>query len=153
LGTPAYLAPEQARQDRTLDGRTDLYSLGVMLYQMVTGRLPFQGTTFQMIHAHVYETPPAPSTLVDVCPGLERIIMTALAKDPADRFPDGRAMARELLALNEQYQERTPPTLDDPLPEAAYPVLNESLQKKWCLEQIESPLLERWRTTSAFTFA
>lgn len=113
LGTPAYLAPEQARQDKLLDGRTDLYGLGVMLYQMVTGRLPFQGTTFQMIHAHVYETPPAPSTLVDICPGLERIIMTALAKDPADRFPDGRTMARELLSLNEQYQERKPPVLDE----------------------------------------
>lgn len=112
LGTPAYLAPEQARQDKPLDGRTDLYSLGVMLYQMVTGRLPFQGTTFQMIHAHVYETPPAPSTLVDLCPGLERIIITALAKDPADRFPDGRTMARELLALNEQNQERKPPAVD-----------------------------------------
>lgn len=115
LGTPAYLAPEQARQDNTIDGRTDLYSLGVMLYQMITGCLPFQGTTFQMIHAHVYETPPAPSTLVNICPDLERVIMTALAKDPADRFPDGRTMARELLALYEQFQGRTPPPLDEPL--------------------------------------
>jgi serine/threonine-protein kinase len=63
-----------------------------MLYRMVTGWLPFAGTTIQMIHAHAYETPPAPSTRAKVSPDLERVIMKALAKDPVERFPDGRTM-------------------------------------------------------------
>ncbi|MCB0214508.1 MAG: serine/threonine protein kinase [Anaerolineae bacterium] len=109
LGTPAYLAPEQAGQCKPIDGRADIYSLGVMLYQMVTGRLPFQGTSIQMLHAHVYDTPPRPSTLVNISPELEHIIMTALEKDPAKRFQDGRTMSRALLTLNMQLRQEQQP--------------------------------------------
>lgn len=101
VGTPAYMAPEQAN-GQAVDGRADLYSLGVVLYQMVTGRTPFRGNTPQVLHAHVYDLPPAPSTMVRVSPGLEAIILRALAKDPAQRFLSGAAMAQALTRLSDQ---------------------------------------------------
>jgi serine/threonine-protein kinase len=102
VGTPAYMSPEQASGDQSLDGRTDLYALGVVLYQMVTGRTPFQGPTPRVLYAHLYEPPPPPSTLVPVSAALEAIIMRALAKEPAQRFQNGAAMAQALAGLNDQ---------------------------------------------------
>lgn len=107
VGTPAYMSPEQALQNKQIDCQADLYSLGVILYRMVTGRLPFRGTSIEMLHAHVYDEPPTPSSVTNVSPEMEAIILRAMAKDPADRFPDGRTMARELLELNKLIQERT----------------------------------------------
>ncbi|NJN97800.1 MAG: serine/threonine protein kinase, partial [Anaerolineales bacterium] len=101
VGTPAYMAPEQA-SGQEVDGRADLYSLGVVLYHMVTGRTPFRGNTPQVLHAHVYDPPPAPSSIAKVSPGLETIILRALAKDPAQRFPSGTAMAQALARLSDQ---------------------------------------------------
>lgn len=101
VGTPAYMAPEQAN-GQAVDGRADLYSLGVVLYQMATGRTPFRGNTPQVLHAHVYDLPPAPSSLARVSPGLEAIILRALAKDPAQRFLSGAAMAQALARLSDQ---------------------------------------------------
>lgn len=101
VGTPAYMAPEQAN-GQVVDGRADLYSLGVVLYQMITGRTPFRGNTPQVLHAHVYDLPPSPSTLARVSPGLEAIILRALAKDPAQRFLSGAAMAQALTRLSDQ---------------------------------------------------
>lgn len=104
VGTPAYLAPEQATGQRP-DGRADLYALGVVLYQMVTGQLPFRGTTPKVLHAHVYDTPSLPSTRIAVSAELEAVIMRALAKQPADRFQTGLEMAQALATLGPQ-----PPT-------------------------------------------
>jgi serine/threonine-protein kinase len=101
VGTPAYMAPEQAN-GAAVDGRADLYSLGVVLYQMVTGRTPFRGNTPQVLHAHVYDPPPAPSTIARVSPGMEAIILRALAKDPPERFLTGAAMAQALAHLGDQ---------------------------------------------------
>lgn len=105
VGTPAYMSPEQALQDRKMDRQSDLYGLGVILYRMVAGRLPFRGTTPEILHAHVYEKPPAPSSVGNVSPEMEAIILRAMAKKPANRFPDGRTMARELLELNQHIRE------------------------------------------------
>ncbi|MCB0195873.1 MAG: serine/threonine protein kinase [Anaerolineae bacterium] len=96
VGTPAYMAPEQAAQDRSVDHRADLYSLGVVLYRMSTGRLPFRGTTPQMLHAHIYEKPPTPSSVARVSAETEGIILRAMAKDPRSRYPDGEAMTQAL---------------------------------------------------------
>jgi serine/threonine protein kinase len=112
VGTPAYMAPEQATGNQAVDGRADLYSLGVVLYQMVTGRVPFEGSTPQVLHAHVYQPPPAPSTIAEVSPGMEAIILRALAKDVSKRFQTGAAMAQALAQLDDQtkIQLHTTPT-------------------------------------------
>jgi serine/threonine-protein kinase len=102
VGTPAYMSPEQASGDQPVDGRTDLYALGVVLYQMVTGRTPFQGPTPRILHAHLYEPPPPPSTIAPVSPAMEAIIMRALAKEPSQRFQNGALMAQALANLSDQ---------------------------------------------------
>ena len=108
VGTPAYMSPEQAAGDQTVDGRSDLYSLGVVLYQMVTGRLPFQGGTPQMLHAHVYKPPPSPSAAGDVSAGMETVILRALAKDRSDRFQTGAALAQALNNLDDHTNLNVP---------------------------------------------
>jgi serine/threonine-protein kinase len=87
LGTAAYLSPEQA-QGQTVDARSDLYSLGVVLYEMLAGRPPFTGDSAMAVaYKHVQETPPPPSSLNhDVPPPLDAVVMRALAKNPANRY-------------------------------------------------------------------
>lgn len=96
VGTPVYMAPEQASGEQAVDGRADLYSLGVVLYQMVTGRTPFQGSTPQVLYAHVYAAPPPPSSVTPVSPAMESIILKALQKDASNRYQTGAAMAQAL---------------------------------------------------------
>lgn len=87
VGTPAYLSPEQC-QEGVIDGRSDVYALGVVLYELVTGTLPFSVTTFtEAIFKHVYAHPIAPRQLRPELPiALESIIMRCLAKSPDERF-------------------------------------------------------------------
>jgi len=106
IGTPAYIAPEQVMENRMVDGRADLYSLGVILYRMVTGRLPFRGTTAQMLHAHVYDRPPAPSSVAKMSPTMEGIITRAMAKNPKERYQAGSAMAQALSRLGHQLRDQ-----------------------------------------------
>lgn len=101
LGTVAYMAPEQARS-QTLDARTDVYQLGVVLYQMLTGTVPFRGSSpFSVLARHIDE-PPVP--LREVRPGvpeeLEAIVLTCLAKQPEDRFQSMAAIREALLAID-----------------------------------------------------
>ena len=103
MGTPAYISPEQA-QAQTVDQRSDIYSLGIILYEMVTGRVPFTADTpLAIILKHISDPMPLPSLLKpDIPTGIERVILKALAKEPEDRF----ATAAEFLsawkrALNE----------------------------------------------------
>ncbi len=88
LGTPQYMSPEQAMGEKTIDARTDIYALGVVLYEMLAGDPPFMGSTVQAIVAKVLTERPTPlHTLRDtVPPGVEQAVLTALAKLPADRF-------------------------------------------------------------------
>lgn len=88
LGTPTYMAPEQATADPHLDHRVDIYAIGVMLYEMLTGRPPFEGLApAQMLVAHVTETPQPVRVRREACPPeLEAVVMRCLAKRPADRF-------------------------------------------------------------------
>jgi serine/threonine-protein kinase len=100
-GTPEYMSPEQAR-GADLDPRSDLYSVGVIIYQMVTGLLPFESDTpVGFLMKHLTEPPIPPSQKqpeVDVPPELEALIMRALAKNPAERFANAEEMRAELLA-------------------------------------------------------
>jgi len=87
LGTPAYIAPEQASGDPSLDQRADIYALGVVGYEMISGHPPFRGRTPQAIMAaHAHETPPTLSSRRSgVPPELAQIVIRCLEKDPADR--------------------------------------------------------------------
>jgi len=97
FGTPAYMSPEQARGD-PVDPRTDLFSLGCVLFQILTGKKPFDGPSLPVILMRVMqESPPAPSQLQPGLPsGLDQIVARALDKDRAHRYGDGRAMAEDL---------------------------------------------------------
>ncbi len=94
LGTPNYISPEQAKGVRDLDGRTDIYSFGVVLYEMIVGRVPFSGDTpFSVIHDHIYTPLPPPTAINPNVPEpLERLLLKALAKERGDRFADASAM-------------------------------------------------------------
>ncbi len=132
VGTPAYMAPEQASGDQPVDGRADLYALGVVLYQMVTGRTPFQGSTPQVLHAHVYKPPPAPSTVAPVSPAMEAVIMRALAKDVSQRFQTGAAMAQALAELSQQTGTRVKLS---PAPRVAPFASKDAHSSKWPKKQ------------------
>ncbi len=101
IGTPHYLSPEQA-QGRPLDGRTDIYSLGISLYRAATGQLPFRSRDWwALARMHVEAPPPVPRELrPDISRGFERIILRCLAKHPDDRFADATALAEELQQLS-----------------------------------------------------
>ncbi|HEX4467995.1 MAG TPA: protein kinase [Gemmatimonadaceae bacterium] len=98
VGTPAYMSPEQAIGDREIDGRSDVYSLGVLGYQMLTGRLPFNaGNSMALLLKHVSETPPAITELRPDAPrSLREAIERALAKSREDRWPTAAAMREAL---------------------------------------------------------
>ncbi len=100
IGTPAYMSPEQCAGDRAMDGRSDLYSLGAVGYQMLTGQPPFTGGgTASIMMKQVMERP-VPTGIrqrrVEVPEDLERIIMRLLEKDPANRFVDATALVAGL---------------------------------------------------------
>jgi eukaryotic-like serine/threonine-protein kinase len=97
LGTAAYLSPEQA-QGLRVDGRSDVYALGVVLYEMLTGRAPFVAASpVAVAFQHVREEPPPPSRIRrGIPPGLEAVVVRALAKDPDDRFAGADRMAAAL---------------------------------------------------------
>lgn len=97
VGTPDYMSPEQA-QGHPVDGRADLYSFGVMLYEMITGRLPFDADSgMGVIVKHITEQPrPMRALRADVSPAVEQAILKALAKNPADRYPTAEALIAAL---------------------------------------------------------
>jgi serine/threonine-protein kinase len=98
IGTPTYMSPEQAAGDREIDGRSDLYALGVVAYQMLIGRPPFEASsTPAMLVKHLSERPPAvEQRRADVPRDLARVVMTLLEKDPAARFSSASMMVKVL---------------------------------------------------------
>jgi eukaryotic-like serine/threonine-protein kinase len=96
VGTPPYMAPERFR-GVPIDGRSDIFSAGVLLYQLITGRLPFDADYPAVIEQILRVEPPAPSQLVADCPAaLDAIVAHALAKSPLDRYPDADDLAMDL---------------------------------------------------------
>ena len=111
IGTPDYMSPEQA-EGRRVDGRSDLFSLGIVLYQMATGKMPFQADTsmaimFQVVH----QMPPPPRSVNPAIPMyLDSVIQKALAKQPTARFQTGQEMAQ---ALRERRVVAVPPPSEE----------------------------------------
>ena len=109
VGTPQYLSPEQAL-GRGVDARSDLYSVGVMLFQLVTGRLPFDADSpLAIAYAHVQEEPVAPSSINRALPpGVDALVARALKKNPNERFPNAVAMRDECLRVAASFQAAPP---------------------------------------------
>ncbi|MFD6230184.1 protein kinase [Streptomyces sp. NPDC060232] len=97
VGTPQYLSPEQAL-GRGVDARSDLYSVGIMLFQLLTGRIPFDADSpLAIAYAHVQEEPVAPSSINrSVTPAMDALVARALKKNPNERFPTAAAMGDEV---------------------------------------------------------
>jgi predicted Ser/Thr protein kinase len=117
IGTPTYMSPEQCAGDREVDGRSDLYSLGIVAYQMLSGDVPFRGTgTGALLVKHISEKPvPITDQVPDLPPWLARIVMCLLEKQPADRFPDAGSLVHAL----EQGEQGTTPVAARPRTGAA----------------------------------
>ncbi len=138
MGTPQYISPEQAKGEVNIDGRTDVYSFGIVLYELITGRVPFQSdTSYAIIHAQIFDPPPSPGELNDkVGPELETVLLKGLSKSPDDRYqtagelaaafrgalldlptdiaPVGAAVLPDYTPLGvTQIKEETPPPLAD----------------------------------------
>ena len=101
VGTPYYLSPEQARGEKDVDHRVDLWAAGVVLYEMLTGTLPFQGANYNALIAKILTSrPPRPSTLrPKLSAAIDEVVMRALAFAPEDRYQSARAMRRALDAI------------------------------------------------------
>jgi serine/threonine protein kinase len=101
-GTPAYMSPEQA-EGSVVDGRSDLYAVGLLLFEMLTQRRPFPGDPIQTLNARLTQAAPPLRTLVPaLSPELEQVAMQALARSPAERFPDATAMSAALAQVPER---------------------------------------------------
>ncbi|HLB47674.1 MAG TPA: protein kinase, partial [Anaerolineales bacterium] len=120
VGTPAYMSPEQARGDKTIDGRSDIYALGTIVFQMLTGKVPFDADT-PMGVALKHITEPVPSIL-ESRPNLpadcDTLIQTAMAKSRDERFPTAGRMAEALTAIASGKPSLAPPPVPTPEPRA-----------------------------------
>ena len=128
-GTPMYMSPEQASADRTIDGRSDQYSLACVLYEMVAGIPPFVGPTAQSIIAQRFHAAPRPVRVVrgTTPPVLDDIIARAMSLSPVDRYPSAKAFADAIGAVEQQLASRST-AMDAVSPPAAH-----TRSKRWAI--------------------
>src|SRR6185503_7670802 len=128
VGTPTYMSPEQAEGEREVDGRSDIYSLGVLGYQMLTGRVPFTaGNSMGVLLKHIIEPPrPIAELRPDAPPALRDAIERALLKSAEDRWPTAYALREALMSERSsspsptwRAEPRTPVRYTSPRPESA----------------------------------
>jgi serine/threonine protein kinase len=143
VGTPAYMSPEQAMGDREVDGRSDIYSLGIVAYQMLAGETPFKATnTPSMLMKHVSEPPPPlMSRRPDAPEDLVRAVERALAKRPEDRWRSGAEMRDAVLGRIEARHAEPPPA---PPPRYAPPVPAYAQQQQMLPAQPPAPAFSPW---------
>ena len=99
IGTIDYMAPEQILTAKTVDARADVYALGVIAYEMLTGEQPFKGSVAQILFAHLQQPPPDPRDINDEIPRpIAKAIMQAMAKKPEDRFQSAGEFAAALMS-------------------------------------------------------
>jgi serine/threonine-protein kinase len=154
IGTPAYMSPEQSMGERQIDGRSDLYSLGVVGYQMLSGELPFEAqSTPALLVKHLSERPtPVDERRPDAPRDLARAVMLCLEKDPANRFPSAGALA---VALETGEVPALPVPAAAPAPAARAPSYAPSYQASPRAEGERIPTPEeirRWNNSRVVAF-
>ena len=142
MGTPHYMSPEQAG-GKSLDGRSDIYSLGVILYELLASQRPFTGDSpIAVLHQHIYEPPPPLATIrPDLQPATYQVVEKALQKDPVGRFQTAAAMGAALnhaLAAEQRFSTSTTP-VDKIYPPAAIPTVIDTAP-------VREPAKERHKT-------
>jgi|SoiMethySBSTD1v2_1073268.scaffolds.fasta_scaffold188200_4 serine/threonine-protein kinase len=108
IGTPSYMSPEQT-QGQAIDHRTDLFSAGVLFYQLLTGQKPFDGTGWALAKKIIQDDPAWPSTMFDVPTTFDRVVAKALAKDAEQRYQSARKFADDLKKLAAGKEPEAPP--------------------------------------------
>lgn len=130
VGTPAYMAPEQIKSPQSLDQRTDIYALGILLFQMLTGRLPFDcGSHYETIAAHLERSVPSALQFApELDPEFDLVIKKAMAKEPSHRFANCKEFSKNLLAIQQRLnrQQRSSNTVPSLLPQEKHATLNYS---------------------------
>ena len=136
IGTPEYMSPEQV-EGKDIDQRSDIYSLGVILYEMITGRLPFEGeTALSIAHKHKYEIPPAPKKINAQIPDdLNRIIMMCLEKEEDKRYQSAEEVRSELENI-----EKGIPTTEKAIPKRK-PLTSKEITVTFGLRKLFIPIL------------
>jgi serine/threonine-protein kinase len=112
VGTPSYMSPEQV-QGQTIDRRTDIFSAGILFYELLTGKKPFTGTQWGLAKMIIEDDPVWPSKIVQLPAEIDRVVARALAKDPADRYQSARKFAE---ALRRVMDGKAPEEPGEPLP-------------------------------------
>ena len=140
-GSVYYMSPEQIRATNQIDYRSDLYSLGVVLYEIVTGRLPFQGENlYGVMEAHVEQTPIPPSELgSQVSPGLNDVILKAMEKDPAKRFQSAVEFESALATASPLAESRAAAALLPSSPRPATAAIGDARERGFRLPRLAPP--------------
>src|SRR5207244_4119667 len=142
-GTPGYMSPEQIK-GRAVDGRADIFSLGVMLYEMMTGKKPFTGQDIAAVFYRILNEQPAPPQSIDpsIHPGVSSTIMKALAKSPNQRYQSCTELLEDLRNYRPGGRSVAPPDPQQLRPAAASPRIAEARKTTFTADMPQIPGLQ-----------